>query len=47
VLVIVSPIAGLFADSLGFGQALGSAVVIFAVSAMVLALSPFRRARVS
>ena len=47
VLVVVSPIAGLFADSLGFGQALGSAVVIFAVSAMVLALSPFRRARVS
>jgi hypothetical protein len=47
VVVVVSPIAGLFADSLGFGQALGAAVVIFAVSALLLALSPFRRARVS
>ena len=47
VVVVVSPIAGLFADSVGFGQALGSAVVIFAASAMMLALSPFRRARVT
>ena len=47
VVVVVSPIAGLFADRVGFGQALGSAVVIFAVSALLLALSPFRRARVS
>ena len=47
VVVIVSPIAGLLADSVGFGQALGSAVVIFAASALLLALSPFRRARVT
>jgi MFS family permease len=47
VVVIVSPIAGLLADSVGFGQALGSAAVIFAASALLLALSPFRRARVT
>ena len=47
VVVVVSPIAGLLADRFGLGRALGSAVVIFAVSALVLALSPFRRARVS
>jgi predicted MFS family arabinose efflux permease len=44
VLVVVSPIAGLLAYSVGFGQALGSAVVIFAAAALLLALSPFRRA---
>jgi MFS family permease len=47
VLVVVSPIAGLLADTAGFGQALGLAVVIFAASAMLLALSPFRRARLT
>ena len=46
VLVVVSPIAGLMADIVGFGQALTSAVVIFAASAL-LALSPFRRAGVT
>jgi hypothetical protein len=45
VVVIVSPLAGLLADSVGFGQTCGSAVVIFAASAMLLALSP--RARVT
>lgn len=47
VIVVVSPIAGLLADSLGFVQALGSAVVVFAASALILALSPFRRARIT
>ncbi len=47
VVVVVSPVAGLLADRVGFGQALGFAVVIFAASALLLALSPFRRARVS
>lgn len=47
VIVVVSPIAGLLADSVGFGQTLVFAVVIFAASAILLALSPFRRARVT
>lgn len=47
VIVIVSPIAGLLADRVGFGLALGAAVVVFAASALLLALSPFRRARVT
>ena len=46
-LVVVSPIAGLLADSVGFGQALGSAAVSFAASALLLALSPFRWAHVT
>ena len=47
VLVIASPIAGLIADRLGFGPALIAAAVVFAASSLILALSPFRRARVS
>jgi MFS family permease len=47
VIVVVSPIAGLLADRVGFGQALGSAAVVFAASALILALSPFRRARIT
>ncbi|HEY5847565.1 MAG TPA: MFS transporter [Microlunatus sp.] len=47
VLVIASPIAGLIADRLGFGPALITAAVVFAASSLILALSPFRRARVS
>ncbi len=47
VIVVVSPIAGLAADSVGFGQALGAAAVIFIVSALMLALSPFRQARIT
>ena len=47
VLVIVSPIAGLAADRLGFGSALVAATAVFAASALILALSPFRRAQIS
>jgi MFS family permease len=47
VLVIASPIAGLMAEWLGFGPAMIAAVAVFAASALILALSPFRRARVS
>lgn len=47
VLVIASPIAGLAADRLGFGSALLAAVAVFAASALILALPPFRRARIS
>ncbi len=46
VLVVLSPIAGLVADRIGFGQALGTATAIFAASALILILSPFRRVRV-
>ncbi len=47
VLVVVSPIAGAVADGVGFAQALGASAAIFTLSALVLALSPFRRVRVS
>ena len=47
VLVIVSPIAGVVAGWFGFGLALIAATVVFAASALILTLSPFRRARVS
>ncbi|HEX8487872.1 MAG TPA: MFS transporter, partial [Propionibacteriaceae bacterium] len=47
VLVVISPIAGLVADRLGFAHVLGAAAVIFCVSALMLALSPFRHAHVS
>lgn len=47
VVVIVSPIAGLVADRLGFGPALVAAVAVFAASALILVLSPFRRARIT
>ena len=46
VLVVVSPLAGLAADRLGDGQVLGVAALVFCVSALVLALSPFRHVRV-
>ena len=46
VLVVVSPLAGLAADGVGFGPALGAAAAIFAISALILALSPFRRAQI-
>ena len=47
VLVVVSPVAGLAADSVGFGQALGASAVIFCISALMLGLSPFRHVRVA
>jgi MFS family permease len=46
VIVIVSPLAGLVADRLGYTPALAAAATVFAVSALVLVLSPFRQARV-
>lgn len=46
VVVIVSPLAGLMADRLGFSSALVAAVAIFTTSALLLTLSPFRRARI-
>lgn len=46
VLVVVSPLAGLAADQVGFGRTLAASAAIFAVSALILALSPFRRARI-
>ena len=47
VLLIVSPIASLPADRLGFGQAHPVAAAILAAASLILALSPFRRARVT
>lgn len=46
VLVVVSPLAGLVADRVGYGPALAAAAAIFTASALILALSPFRRVRV-
>lgn len=46
VVVVVSPLAGWVADRLGYGHALTASAVIFFVSALVLGLSPFRRARI-
>ena len=46
VIVVVSPVAGLAADRFGFGSALLACAVIFAGSALILVLSPFRRARI-
>ena len=43
--VVVSPLAGLAAARLGYVPALAAAATIFAVSALVLVLSPFRRAK--
>jgi hypothetical protein len=47
VLLIVSPIAGLPADRFGFGQAHTVAAAILAAAPLILALSPFLRARVT
>ncbi|MCW2764970.1 MAG: putative major facilitator superfamily transporter [Nocardioides sp.] len=46
VIVVVSPVAGLLADRFGYRQTLAAAVAIFVGSALILALSPFRRVRV-
>ena len=45
VIVVVSPVAGLLADQLGLHQVLAAAAAIFGASALMLVLSPFRRAR--
>ena len=46
VVVVISPIAGLAADGLGFGWALSASAAIFCLSTLLLAASPFRHARV-
>jgi MFS family permease len=46
VIVVVSPVVGLLADQVGFRRVLASAAVIFCASALMLALSSFRRVRV-
>ena len=43
VIVVVSPVAGLLADRLGFGPVLIVGAAIFAASALMLATSPFWR----
>lgn len=47
VIVVVSPVAGMLADQVGIRQVLVSAAAIFGASALMLALSPFRRVRVN
>ena len=47
VLVVVSPVAGLMADQLGFAAALGASAVIFGLSVLLLTFSPFRHVRVT
>lgn len=46
VIVAVSPVAGLLAEAVGYRPTLGAAAAIFIASALMLALSPLRRARV-
>ncbi len=46
VIVVVSPAVGLLADRVGTRPVLASAAVVFAVAALMLTLSPLRRARV-
>ena len=43
VVVVVSPLAGLAADRVGYGWSLGFAAAVFALSGLLLLLSPFRR----
>jgi MFS family permease len=47
VIVVVSPVAGLLADQVGFRLVLAAAAAIFGASALMLALSSFRRVQVS
>lgn len=47
VVVVVSPLAGLLADRVGFGPALAVTAGVFAASALLLLLSPFRHADVA
>ncbi len=46
VIVAISPVAGLLAEQIGYRQTLAAAAAIFVASALILALSPFRRVRV-
>ena len=45
VVVVVSPLAGLAADRVGYGWSLGFAAAVFALAGLLLLLSPFRGAR--
>ncbi|UFN45061.1 MFS transporter [Nocardioides okcheonensis] len=45
VIVVVAPVAGLLADALGVRVLLAAAVVVFALVAVALAVSPFRSVR--
>lgn len=45
VVVVVSPLAGLAADRLGYGPSLAVVAAVFALSGLVLLCSPFRHAR--
>ncbi len=45
VIVVVSPVAGLLADHIGYRLTLAAAAATFVVSALILALSDFRRLR--
>jgi predicted MFS family arabinose efflux permease len=47
VIVVVSPVAGLLADQVGFRPVMAAGAAIFGAAALMLALSPFRRARVT
>jgi MFS family permease len=46
VVVVVSPIAGLLGDQLGFRPLLVAAALVFGASAAMLGLSSFSRVRV-
>jgi MFS family permease len=46
VIVAVSPVAGVVAEAVGYRTTLGAAAAIFVASALILAMSPLRRARV-
>lgn len=47
VIVVVSPLAGLGAERLGYPAALAGAAVVFALSTAILVFSSFRRVRIS
>ena len=47
VIVVVSPLAGLLGDQVGFRPVLAAAAAIFSVSALMLVLSSFRHERVA
>ena len=47
VIVVVSPLAGLGAERLGYPAALVGAAVVFALSTAILVFSSFRRVRIS
>ncbi|EON23110.1 major facilitator superfamily MFS_1 [Nocardioides sp. CF8] len=46
VMVLISPVAGLLGDAVGYGETLCAAAAIFAISALMLVVSPFRNVRI-